>query len=111
MLQNFRISGLRSRSQLRHRHLSVQRDRYRQDLRAPRACDRLDLRVNAGSTSITAPSVTIPNGHNADRFIALFASDGIATSLPVAITQEWHFHAIGYGLIIALGDTNLTNSA
>jgi len=67
---------------------------------------------NAASTSITAPSVTIPASHNADRLLALFATSGTSgITLPGAITGRWNFHAIGLGISAAMGDASVPSGA
>jgi hypothetical protein len=67
---------------------------------------------NAASTNITAPSVTIPAGHNADRLLALFAiPDSSAMTLPAAITKRWSLHAIGWGISAAMGDASVPSGA
>jgi hypothetical protein len=59
----------------------------------------------ASSTSLTAPSLTIPAGHNNDLVLALYS---IASSSPVTVpsgmTQRWSFHAIGFGISVAALD-------
>jgi hypothetical protein len=67
---------------------------------------------NAASTSVTAPSITIPAGHNADRLLALFAiPDSSAMSLPGSIARRWNFHAIGWGISAAMGDASVPSGA
>src|SRR4029077_20494101 len=68
--------------------------------------------ANASSTSMTAPSVTIPTGHNADRLLAIFATPNSATiTLPGAITRRWGFRAIGFGISAAMGDVPVSSGA
>jgi len=67
---------------------------------------------NASSTSVTAPSVTIPAGHNSDRLLALFAiPDSSAMSLPGSIAGRWNFHAVGWGISAAMGDASVPSGA
>jgi hypothetical protein len=68
---------------------------------------------NAASTSVTAPSVTVPAGHNADRLLALFAipDSSAPMTLPGATTGRWNFHAIGYGISAAMGDASIPSGA
>jgi hypothetical protein len=68
--------------------------------------------ANASSTSMTASSVTIPAGHNADRLLAIFATPNSATiTLPGAITRRWGFRAIGFGISAAMGDVPVSSGA
>ena len=67
---------------------------------------------NAASTSVTAPSITIPAGHNSDRLLALFAiPDSSAMSLPGSIAGRWNFHAVGWGISAAMGDASVPSGA
>ena len=64
--------------------------------------------ANAVSTNVTAPSITIPIGHNADRLLMLFAiPDRSAMTLPAAIAVRWNFHANGWGISAAMGDASV----
>ena len=62
--------------------------------------------ANASSTSVTAPSITVPAGHNGDYLLALFAmpNSSAPITLPGAITSRWNFHATGWGISAAMGD-------
>ncbi len=66
---------------------------------------------NASSTNLTAPSVTIPAGNNADLLMGVFsiASSSLVT-VPSGMTQRWSFRATGFGIGVAAGDVNLTSS-
>src|SRR6185437_10544753 len=68
---------------------------------------------NAASTSVTAPSVTVPAGHNADRLLALFAmpNSSAPITLPGSITGRWNFHAVGWGISAAMGDASVPSGA
>ena len=67
---------------------------------------------NASSTSVTAPSINIPAGNNSDRLLALFAiPNSTAMTLPGAITGRWNFHATGFGISAAMGDTTTPSGA
>src|SRR6185437_11858027 len=67
---------------------------------------------NAASTSVTAPSVTVPAGHAGDRLLALFAiPNSSAMTLPGSITGRWNFHAIGFGISAAMGDASVPSGA
>jgi len=67
---------------------------------------------NASSTSVTAPSVTVPAGHTGDRLLALFAiPNSSAMTLPGAITGRWNFHAVGWGISAAMGDASVPSGA
>ena len=68
--------------------------------------------ANASSTSMTAPSITIPAGHNADRLLAVFATaNSAAITLPGAVSGRWNFHAIGFGISAAMGDASVPSGA
>ena len=68
--------------------------------------------ANASSTSVTAPSINIPAGNNSDRLLALFAiPNSTAMTLPGAITGRWNFHAAGFGISAAMGDTTTPSGA
>ena len=69
--------------------------------------------ANASSTSVTAPSVTVPAGHSGDRLLALFAmpDSSAPITLPGAITGRWNFHAIGFGISAAMGDASTPSGA
>ena len=61
---------------------------------------------------MTAPSITIPAGHNADRLLAVFATaNSAAITLPGAVSSRWNFHAIGYGISAAMGDASVPSGA
>ena len=66
---------------------------------------------NASSTSLTAPSVTVPSGNSSDLLVGLFsiANSGTVT-VPAGTTQRWSFHATGGGIGVAASDLQL-NSA
>jgi hypothetical protein len=66
---------------------------------------------NTSSTSITAPSVTVPSGHASDLLVGLFsiANSGTVT-VPTGTTQRWSFHATGGGIGIAASDLQLTST-
>ena len=68
--------------------------------------------ANASSTSMTAPSITIPSGHNADRLLAVFATaNSAAITLPGAVSARWNFRAIGFGISAAMGDASVPSGA
>ena len=57
-----------------------------------------DGQSNASSTSITAPSITIASGHNADLLLEIFATAaGSAVSVPPGSTYVWGFRADSFG--------------
>ena len=57
-----------------------------------------DGQSNASSTSITAPSITIASGHNADLLLEMFATAaGSAVSVPPGSTYVWGFRADSFG--------------
>ena len=61
---------------------------------------------------MTAPSITIPAGHNSDRLLAVFATpNSTAITLPGAVSGRWNFHAIGFGISAAMGDTTTPSGA
>jgi hypothetical protein len=63
---------------------------------------------NASSTTITAPSATIPANHGADLLIGLFSiANSSATTVPPGMVQRWSFHAIGGGIGAAASDQQL----
>ncbi len=63
---------------------------------------------NASSTTITAPSATIPANHGADLLIGLFSiANSSATKVPPGMVQRWSFHAIGGGIGVAASDQQL----
>lgn len=64
--------------------------------------------ANVASTSVTAPSITIPAGHNADRLLVLFSiPNSSAITLPAAIAGHWNFHASGWGISAAMGEASV----
>jgi hypothetical protein len=62
---------------------------------------------NASSTSITSPSITVPAGHTADKLLGLFTVTTNAITVPAGTTQQWSFHAVGFGITIAMSDKPL----
>lgn len=60
---------------------------------------------------MTAPSVTIPAGHNADRLLEIFATPNSSTiTLPGELAGRWNFHAIeGFGISAAMGDAAVSS--
>ena len=63
--------------------------------------------ANQSSTGITAPSITIPTGHNEDLLIGMFAiSNASGIMVPPGTSMAWSFPAIGYGIGIAMSDLN-----
>jgi hypothetical protein len=66
---------------------------------------------NASSVSITAPSITVPAGHNQDRLLNLFAiANSSAVTVPAGTTSRWSFHATGGGIGVAASDVQLVSS-
>ncbi len=60
---------------------------------------------NASSTSIMAPSVTVPSGNTADLLVGLFAiANSSNITLPAAMAPRWSFHATGGGIGVAAAD-------
>jgi hypothetical protein len=67
---------------------------------------------NANSKNLTAPSITVPAGHNSDRLVGLYSisGGGQVITVPAGTAQLWSFHAIGFGVAVAAGDVTLTSS-
>jgi hypothetical protein len=66
---------------------------------------------NASSTSITAPSVTVPIGHQTDLLVGLFSIANSSTvTVPSGMVQRWSFHATGGGIGVAASDLLLGSS-
>ena len=66
---------------------------------------------NASSTSLTAPSVTVPSGHTSDLLVGLFSIASSSTvTVPVGTTQRWSFHATGGGISVAASDLQLVST-
>jgi hypothetical protein len=62
---------------------------------------------NASSTSITAPSVTVPSGKTSDVLLGMFSiANSSQVTLPAGMAQRWSFHATGGGIGIAAADIN-----
>ena len=67
--------------------------------------------ANASSTSITAASVTVPSGNNADRLVGLFAiPNSSAVTGPSGMTQRWSLHASSGGIGVEMSDLALSSS-
>src|ERR1700676_3912533 len=65
---------------------------------------------NGNSTSIIAPSTIVPSGHGADLLLSFFAiPNSSQITVPAATTQRWSFHAIGWGIGIAMSDLALSS--
>jgi len=63
---------------------------------------------NPASTSITAPSITIPAGHNGDLLLAMFATPGTSgMTLPAALSARWNFRAVSFGISASMGDATI----
>jgi len=70
--------------------------------------DAISGQGNASSTSLTAPSVTVPAGHPSDLLVGLFSIANSATvTVPAGTTQRWSFHATGGGIGVAASDVQL----
>jgi hypothetical protein len=66
---------------------------------------------NASSTSLTAPSLLIPSGQNADLLMGLYSiANSAAVTLPPGMTPRWSFRATGFGIALAASDLTLTSS-
>jgi hypothetical protein len=73
--------------------------------------DDINGAANADTASITAPAVSIPTGHTTDRLVAMFSANSSAgTKLPAALAPQWNFHAISWGVEVAMGDLNLSSA-
>ncbi|HEV3113120.1 MAG TPA: N,N-dimethylformamidase beta subunit family domain-containing protein [Candidatus Binataceae bacterium] len=63
---------------------------------------------NASSTSITAPSTTIPALDTSDLLIGIFSiANSSSVTVPAGMVQRWSFHATGGGIGVAASDLQL----
>jgi hypothetical protein len=77
-----------------------------------RPIDASGGQANASSAKVTAPSIDIAAGNNGDRLLALFAiPNSSGMTLPGVLTGRWNFHATGYGIAAAMGDTTTPGGA
>jgi N,N-dimethylformamidase beta subunit-like, C-terminal len=75
------------------------------------AVDASSGQGNAVSTSITAPSATVPSGNNQDLLLSLFAIANSSTvTVPAGTSQRWSFRALGGGIGVAASDLQLGSS-
>lgn len=71
--------------------------------------DDVNGEANASSTTATAPALNVT--HTTDRLVAMFTAPASSLmTLSGTLKSEWNFHAIGFGIEIAMGDVNLTTA-
>ena len=64
--------------------------------------------ANPSSTSIVAPSLTVPAADPSDRLLAMFALPNSSTiTVPSGTTARWSFRAAGFGIAVAMSDVQL----
>jgi hypothetical protein len=74
------------------------------------AVDASNGQGNISSTSIAAPSVTVPTGNTSDLLLGLFSiANSSNVTLPPGMTQRWSFHAAGGGVGVAAADLQLVS--
>jgi hypothetical protein len=67
--------------------------------------------TSTSSTTIATPALSIPATHTTDRLVAMYTAPASSLmTLPGTLSVKWNFHAVGYGIEIAMGDVNLTTA-